>query len=229
MTSIGSAFARIKPLAERLDARSLRERGLVFGAGVALLYMAWQSFVMDPLAARAKAAEQHLADVRRQAAVLDAAGLASSQDPAVAAAARNRALTTRLASVEAELQTLAQGYVAPERMPELLRELLAGQQGLKLVSLANLPVVSLSQPPAADATPQAPAAIAPGDRGPFLHPVEMVVEGDYGSLVAYLRALEALPYRIHWQRVELVAGEYPQNRVRITIGALSLSSNWIRV
>ena len=229
MTTLGSALSRVRPLVERLDARSLRERALVFGAGVAIVYMAWQALLMDPLAVRAKAAEQHLADVRRQASVLDEAGVASAQDPAFAAAARNRALAGRLAGLETELQSLAQGYVAPDRMPELLRELLAGQQGLKLVSLANLPVESLSRTAVPGAAPGAVAAIAPDDRGPFLHPVEMVVEGDYASLVAYLRALEALPWRIHWQRVELAAGEYPLNRIRIVIGALSLSSDWISV
>ncbi len=229
MTTLGSALSRVRPLVERLDARSLRERALVFGAGVAIVYMAWQALLMDPLAVRAKAAEQHLADVRRQASVLDEAGVASAQDPAFAAAARNRALAGRLAALETELQSLAQGYVAPDRMPELLRELLAGQQGLKLVSLANLPVESLSRTAVPGATPGAVTAIAPDDRGPFLHPVEMIVEGDYASLVAYLRALEALPWRIHWQRVELAAGEYPLNRIRIVIGALSLSSDWIAV
>jgi len=229
MTTLGSALARVRPLVERLDARSLRERALVFGAGVALVYMAWQSFLMDPITARAKAAEQHLADVRRQTAVLDAAGTASTADPAVAAGLRNRALAGRLDALETELHALAQGYVAPDRMPELLRELLAGQQGLKLVSLSNLPVQSLSQTPAAGSAPGVAVAIAPGDRGPFLHPVEMVVEGDYASVVAYLRALEALPWRIHWQRVEVAAGDYPLNRIRIVIGALSLSSDWISV
>lgn len=229
MTTLGNALARVRPLVERLDARSLRERALVFGAGVAIVYMAWQALLMDPLTVRAKAAEQHLADVRRQATVLDQAGAASAQDPAVAAAVRNRALAGRLAALETELHALAQGYVAPDRMPELLRELLAGQQGLKLISLANLPVESLSQPALPGTAPGAAASIAPGDRGPFLHPVEMVVEGDYASLVAYLRALEALPWRIHWQRVELAAGEYPLNRIRIVIGALSLSSDWISV
>jgi len=115
--------------------------------------------------------------------------------------------------------------VAPERMPELLRQLLAKQQGLKLVSLANLPVESLSQP--SGSAPDAP--VAADDRGPFLHPVEMVVEGDYGSVVAYLRALEAIPWRIHWLKVELSAGSYPTNRVHIVIGALSLSRYWMSV
>ena len=146
-------------------------------------------------------------------------------DPAVEAALRNGALDARLAALDANLNSVAHGYVAPERMTELLRSLLSEQRGLTLVSLANLPVESLSVPPASKQA----TAIAPDDRGPFLHPVEMVVEGDYGSVVVYLRALEALPWRIHWQRVELIAGDYPVNRVRIVIGALSLSRYWMTV
>ena len=65
------------------------------------------------------------------------------------------------------------------------------------------------------------------DRGPFLHPVEVVVEGDYLSIVNYLHELEKLPWRIHWQRLELLAGDYPSNRVRIVVGALSLSRDWM--
>ena len=117
-------------------------------------------------------------------------------------------------------------------MTELLRELLAGQQGLRLVSLRNLPAESLSRP--AGAAPAAAPAAAPGgatsaDHGPFLHPVEIVVDGDYLSIVAYVHELEKLPWRIHWQRLELLAGDYPSNRVRIVIGALSLSHDWMAV
>jgi MSHA biogenesis protein MshJ len=225
VTQFASIVARLRPLAERLDARPLRERVIVFGAGVALLYMGWQVLLMDPLSARAHAAEQRLADARRQTSVLDAAGTLSAEDPAFAAAARNRALATHLQSLDNELHSLAQGYIAPEKMPELLREVLAGQQGLKLVSLSNLPVESLSRAPGEAAD----APISPGDRGPFLHPVEMVVEGDYASVLAYVQTLEALPWRLHWRRVEVTAGEYPLNRVHIVIGALSLSRDWISV
>lgn len=225
MIAIARFTERIKPFFERLDALTLRERLLVFGAGVALLYVSWHVLLIDPLTARAKSAEQHLADAQRQRAVIDQVSVAFSQDPAVVAAARNRALAQRLAALDADLDALAQGYIAPGHMPQLLRELVAQQHGLKLVSLANLPVESLSQP--SGAKPGAP--ILAEDRGPFLHPVEMVVEGDYGSVVAYLRALEAMPWRIHWQRMELTAGAYPQNRVRITIGALSLSRLWMTV
>ena len=225
MTGFAGLFDKVRPLVERLDGFSFRERALVFGAGVALLYVAWQSLLMDPLTARAKVAEQHLADARRQMTMSEQIGAAAAHDPAVEAALRNGALAARLAALDSDLNSVAHGYVAPERMTELLRSLLAKQQGLTLVSLANMPVESLSPPSASKQV----AAIAPDDRGPFLHPVEMVVEGDYGSVVAYLRALEAMPWRIHWQRVELTAGDYPVNRVRIVIGALSLSRYWMTV
>lgn len=225
MIAITQLTGRVKPFVERIDALTLRERVIIFAAGVALVYIAWQTLVMDPLAARSKMAEQQLSDARKQMALLDEVGTASSEDPAVAAALRNRALTQRLGDLDAQLKSMAQGYVAPERMSDMLRELLIGQHGLALVSLANLPVQSLSKPAPAGSD----AEIAADDRGPFLHPVDMVVEGDYASVIAYLRSLEAMPWRIHWIKVELTAGDYPRNRVHIVIGALSLSRFWMSV
>ena len=216
---------RLSMLAERLDALSLRERGLIFGGGLVLLYLAAQTLVMGPLTTRAKHNEERLSVARQHMAAMDAAGAEASNNPGVAAAARNAALKARLAALEAELQGAAQGYVTPERVTEMLRDILASQKGLQLVSLANLPVESLSPVPQ-----NAPAgSIAAVERGPFLHPVEMVIDGDYASVVAYLRALEAMPWRIHWKQLELTAADYPVNRIRIVIGALSLSRDWMSV
>lgn len=224
MTALEPLVRRLTLLGQRVDTLSLRERGLIFAAGVTLAYIAWQTLFMDGLNKRTQVAEHQLSEVRQHLAALAEADAGASANPLIAAAARNAALRRRLDSLDADMQTAARGYVAPEKMIDMLREILAAQHGLTLVSLANLPVESLSQTPgAAGGTPAA------NDRGPFLHPVEMVVEGDYASVVAYLRALEALPYRIHWQQLELAAGEYPVNRVRIVIGALSLSREWINV
>jgi MSHA biogenesis protein MshJ len=225
VTAFAGLFDKVRPFVERLDGFSIRERALVFGAGVALLFVAWRFLLMDPLTVRGKAAELHLEDANRQMTISEQIRATVVQDPAVEAAQRNSALAARLAALDSSLNSVAHGYVAPERMTELLRSLLSEQRGLTLVSLTNLPVESLSSP----SDSKREAAIAPDDRGPFLHPVEMVVEGDYGSVVIYLRALEALPWRIHWQRVELVAGDYPINRVRIVIGSLSLSRYWMTV
>jgi MSHA biogenesis protein MshJ len=186
---------------------------------------------MGPLTAREHVSEQRLNEARRHLADVEGLGAAVASDPLIAAAAANRALRTRLASLDAELHTAAQGYVAPDQMTALVHQLLDEQHGLKLVSLTNLPVQSLSQSAAEPATglPAAgvPAAAGHRDVGPFLHPVEVVVEGDYASVVSYLRALESLPWRMHWQQLELKTADYPVSRVRIVVGALSLSREWI--
>ena len=67
---------------------------------------------MDPVTARAKVAEQRLADAHRQMTMIDEVGVAASRDPVIAAALRNRALQERLTALEAELNSAAQGYVA---------------------------------------------------------------------------------------------------------------------
>lgn len=236
MSAIVDLNAQLKPLLARLEQLSVRERGIVFAGLLVLVYLIWQTLVMDPLNARVKAAEAHAAQIRQSIRTAEQAQAATLNDPAVTAANRNRALHQRISELDTELGKLTGGYVAPDKMSALLREVLATQQGLRLVSLKNLPVVSLSQAANADAAKPAgvpsagePAQGAPSasDHGPFLHPVEVVVDGDYLSVVAYLHSLEKMPWRIHWQRLELLSGEYPTNRIRLVIGALSLSRDWM--
>ena len=233
MRSSGAIMVRIGSLAQRFDALALRERGLLFGASVILICLAWQSWWMGPLTARGLRAQQRITTVNQHLSALDQVGANYSDDPLIVAAKRNLSLKKRQASIDSELRGAAQGYVTPERMTELLREILANQRGLRLISLANLPVESLSQPTAAGTaaviTAKDSGKATGNDTGPFLHPVDMTVEGDYASIVSYLRALEGLSWRIHWQQLELVTGDYPNNRVRILIGALSLSPDWIKV
>ncbi len=231
MKALDTLLARLVPVGERINHLSLRERAMVFSAGVAVLGMAWQNLLMDPLTRRAHGAQQQLQGVKERLEAADLAVRAAAQSPAVMAAARNRALDTRLAQLDGELATAAHGYVAPERVANLLGELIARQQGLTLISLRNLPVQSLAlDASGASGTGTASAAgAAARDRGPFLHPVELIVSGDYPSVVRYLQSLEELPFRLHWERLELRVEHYPANRVRLVIGALSLSRKWMSV
>jgi MSHA biogenesis protein MshJ len=221
----GPFVLRLTTLAERLDGLSIRERGLIFFAGATLVYIAWQTLLMGPLTMREQNAEQRLTEARRRLSDIEHVDstVMATADPLISAANRNRALEGRLKALDAQLQTAAQDYVAPQRMTAMLREMLAQQHGLRLVSLVNLPVVSLSPPPAGAAA----GSPASKDLGPFLHPVELAVDGDYASILAYLRALEGMPWRMHWQQLDLRTGDYPVNHVRIVIGALSLSRDWI--
>ena len=228
MKAADELLTRLGLLGERINHLALRERALVFAAGVALVGMAWQHLLMDPLTRRAHSAQQQLQGVQERLEAADLAVRTAAQSPAVMAAARTRVLDERLAQLDAELATAAHGYVAPERVANLLGELIARQQGLTLISLRNLPVQSLALE--SDATGAARGTgVATHDRGPFLHPLELVISGDYPSIVRYLQSLEQLPFRLHWERLELQVEHYPANRVRLVIGALSLSRAWMSV
>jgi MSHA biogenesis protein MshJ len=225
--NVATAKLRLAALVERFDAMEVRRRGLLFALALALLFAAWQALLMDPLAARRQRAEQRLEQARKQFGQIEKLGASLQSDPLLAAAERNHALRTRLATLDGQLQADARGYASPQQVTVLLRDLLAAQHGLTLVSLANLPPRSLTAAPATPGAAGAPATPDADEGGPYLHPVELVVEGSYGDILAYLRALEGMPWQIYWQRLELQALDFPSNRVRIVVGALSLSRQWI--
>jgi MSHA biogenesis protein MshJ len=104
-------------------------------------------------------------------------------------------------------------------MAEAIRDVLSRQKTLRLVSLRNLPALSLAE---------AKEAAQPRS-GPYLHPVEIVVEGSYLDTVLYVQALERLPWRFYWRRLELQTLDYPVNRVRIELGTLSMEKEWIGI
>ena len=232
-----SARLRVAAIVQRFDAMDVRRRALLSTLALVLLFAAWQTLLMDPLAARRQHAMQRLDESRRQFGRIEQLGASFEADPLLAAVERNRALRVQLATLDAQLQANAHGYASPRQVTSLLRDLLAAQHGLTLVSLANLPPRSLMAAageagPGGGASnagvPPAAAANAPPDQGgPYLHPVELVIEGSYGDILDYLRALEALHWQIYWERLELQALDYPANRVRIVVGALSLSRDWI--
>ena len=224
--ALGGFFNKLRPFIERLDALTLRERVMVFGAGVALLYVFWHTVLMDPVTARAKVAEQRLADAHRQMSMIDEVGVAASQDPVIAAALRNRALEQRLTALEAELNSAAQGYVQPERMTEMLRELLAAQHGLK----PREPRQSCRWKVC-----RSPRVKSPARPSPSTTAARSCIRSRWWyreTTPAWLRiCARSRPCRGAFvgSEVELTAGDYPQNRVRIVIGALSLSRYWMTV
>lgn len=94
-------------------------------------------------------------------------------------------------------------------------------------SASSMPAGNLSTGSSPD--PGLPGSPDENAGGPYLHPVELIVEGRYLDIVAYLHALEALPYRFYWRVLELETKTYPLNRVRIELSTVSLDKEWIGV
>lgn len=218
----------IEKTAARFDAMTVRERMLVLAAALTATGMLWTLAVLDPINARQRALNDE--KISLEAALggtLDAA-----PDATGLALEREKKLQATLDDYDAKLTSTSHGLVPPERMVQVIHDVLDRQRGVRLLSMRNLPLTSLIQPapPTAAAADQMDVqADAPVETGPYMHPVEIVLEGRYLDVLAYLRALEALPWRFYWKVLELHSDNYPSNVVRIELGTLSMDEEWLGV
>jgi MSHA biogenesis protein MshJ len=217
-------------LAKKYESLSLRERAFVVLALLALVIHVWDTVLMDPLRRARAGLEAELASA-------SASGVNATSDdvsdPRQQSIKRAGELQTRLATLDAQLKSTARGFVSADRMIEVLHDVLDRQGRLELVSIRNLPVSSLVPPDAAD--PAAGVAAASGAPGtaelqpPYVHSIELIVEGQYSDVLDYLGQLEALPWKFRWTSLDLSTAGYPRNRVRIELSTLSLDSTWLGV
>ncbi len=222
----------------RFDNMSIRERALIGLALLVSMLVLWDSLLMRPLNDRRAALLAALdgADLPEQAeasyvSMDDATGVEDAEppadpDPIGTALLQRESLRAQLATVEQHLQRASADLIAPERMSEVLHDVLRQQHDLTLVSLHNKPVSTLAPAPV-PMEPPSQDLQQPSGSGPYLHPVELVVDGRYLDILDYLRALEALPWRLNWQALQLDASRYPLSRARIELSTLSLDPAWI--
>lgn len=217
------------PLATKYESLSLRERAMVALAVLGAAIFLWDNLLMDPLRARKIALDSELANA--SAAGFTAQGT-DVTDPRQVNLQQAAGLQTRMQGLDAQLKNTASGFVTAEKMVEVLNDVLDRQGRLQLVSIRNLPVVSLAPPRPADPnaeTPAVPTVETGVGLPPYVHPIELVIDGQYVDIVEYLEQLEKLPYKFRWSSLELVTAGYPRNRVRIVLSTLSLDSTWLGV
>jgi len=203
-------------LLARFDKLSVRERVLVALAVLAIVVGLWDVVLMQPLRNQRNSLTQELASFNETAASSQDADQA---DPHHAAIMRLSELQTQSQAIDAQLTSTAAGFIPAPKMVEVVHDVLSQQHGLKLISIRNLPVASLVPPPNADTQGTAP----------YMHPIELVIEGDYSDVLNYLQALEALSWRFRWKTLDLTTKQYPVNRVRIELSTLSMDRTWLGV
>lgn len=197
--------------------RNTRERFLIAASLLALTWGLWLVLLADPAF---EAQDKMRADIKRLAGELQVADgerkrLQLSDTSAKVEqlrgdrAALAAALDLRTRAVESALS----GFVAPEKVPQLLQTLLSGYPGLTLHSIQSV----------------APTPIKDLGLPVFVHPVRIELEGSYFDVMAYLEALEDTPWELHWRRMDYAVGDYPVARVRIEVETLSNSRAWVGV
>lgn len=231
--------ASLTALAGRFDRLSLRERVLTSAAVLAVLIALFDVFVLQRIEMRKTQLAQQLTQI--VASMNDTAmATGGGSDTAGATLRRTTALAAQLSETTARLDSRSAGLIPPQRMTQVIHDVLSQQQGVTLVSLRSLEpyglidgaggsgvaVPSSGVDPGAGETVPA-AAFTAGSQGPYVHSVELVLQGRYLDVLAYLRALEGLPWRFYWQSLSLDATDYPTTRATVRLGTVSMSREWI--
>lgn len=226
---------------QRLDALTRRERWMAFGAGAALiLFVAYELGIGAELQ-RGKDLSARIADQKNQivAATAQRAELERllKQDPDVAVRERIDAKRKQIAELDSQLSRLQRTLVPPESMAAVLEQLVGSDGRVRIVRLRNLPAAPLvekdggqvpSGPNSGPAAATPSAAAQDGNRHVFKHGVQVVVEGQYLDLLAYVARLERQPWQVYWGRTVMTA-DYPKAQVELTLYTLSLDKAWLVV
>ena len=195
-------------IAARIDEMTLRQRGLLFATLSLVLVALAHAILLEPALVRQKALidavnrdQSQLAAVRGQLEGMIKEQGAGSKDPEQAALA---ALEARVAEAEKVLMQRKQAFVAPTRLPALLKELLGPGQTVRMESLRVVPGAPME-----------------GASAFYRHGVEVSLRGNYFDLAQYLGALEKLPLRFLWGHLEMQVEQYPEVRLTLQLHTLS--------
>lgn len=233
---------RLQAVISRIDALSLKERALLLAASALALVMAWDSLLMQPLERSKSRLQAEVHALQGTLAQTDALStevvVQGDQDPDAGLRAGLARTEAEMAVVEADIRDRIGRMVPPERMAEVLETVLSRFDRLEFIALEGLGVEPVLKPAdvadsagataATDAAPPAPSA-ASTFAGAYRHGLRIRFAGSYLDALAYLQALEALPWGFFWDRVELETRDYPRTEGSIVVYTLSLDRGWIGV
>ena len=228
----------------KVDGMSLRERGLTFAAVAFVLITLIKVLLFNPLLAEQKGLSAQVIQQQEKAKASQAqmeAALQAIKD-AEKSPLRQRIQQARqqLADSDAYLQGLSTHLVPPEKIADLLEQVLNQNGHLQLVDLQTSPVVPLVEKevvkPNKAATAPASAVVATPvstteapDNQLFKHEVKIIVRGSYLDLLQYLTDLEQLPTQMFWGRAEMKVEKYPDVVLTLTLYTLSLDKTWLKI
>lgn len=212
--------ASIEQFRQRFETLSQREKLMVVGALLLLLWGGWDNLFYQPLRKNIRAAQAEITSLQTQ---LEAQQQIAKQLEDIGRNDPNAATHQQLAHLQQSVNSLKQQlslgdkkFVPSQLMANALRDMLKQHGNLKLIKLETLPVTAFGD------SDQQPVWV-------YRHALTMTLQGDYFSTLNYLKALESLPWRIHWDSIAYRVKDYPVAETRIQVYTLSFEQDWLGV
>lgn len=205
--------ARWQQMAEFLNARSLRERILVFAAVAGVLGLAGFQWLLQPLAGELAALKKEGQAVRAETAALrqEMARLEPSRfrEERERLARQREDLEGRIARQRRALQSQVGEFIRPARLMAFFEDLLLAR---------NAGTVRVRR---IDGLDREPLALQGEEKALsrvklFRKGAEVVVETDYASTLDFLERIEGLPWAVQVSDLDYRVLEHPRAEVTLT-------------
>jgi MSHA biogenesis protein MshJ len=214
---------------EKIDARIMRERVLIFLSILAFLFMVWNFAVQSSIDKKTQETNANLESLAAQRAALQTQISAATQsllnDPDKQKKEQIAQLQNDIQGVEAQLQNVSQNLIKAENLPQALQEVLQKTKSLTLLEVKTLPARELQFIESGQAKqPELQAATTPVTEtnvGVYQHAVELRLSGNYNQMLQFLIELEHLPWRFYWQTLDYSVEKYPNAEAKLRVYTLS--------
>lgn len=221
--------AALSDIMEKIDARVMRERVLIFLTLLAVIFFLWQFLLQTHIDKTAKALATESVQLANQQQELDAKIasliLAMASDPAIIKRKDIESLQRNILLVEAQLSGLSQGLIGVEQLPKVLQDMLARTATIKLLQVRTLPATELQLTAPIITAPAntsvSNSVLASKGAGVYKHSVLIRVSGSYSELVKFLQDIESLPWKFYWESLDYTVKKYPDAEIDIQVFTLS--------
>ncbi len=214
---------RWQQYASRFDAQTPRERALIAISLLVAIVFVWWAYYLDPqtMAIESRQAENS----RLQIEIDNSRGLLADIRQRIDDGVHTQQ-KTQLVRLQQELQELEDALrmttielVDPEKMFQLMNQLLYRESNLKLLALRRRDVRPAFEVDAENGE----------EAGIYRHVLEVEFEGSYLDILAYVQSLERLDWKLLWDEIEIASGEYPRASVTIAVSTLSTRREWVGI
>jgi len=212
---------------EWYNRRNLRERILIAAVTGTAVISLWLALISDPQGMQRQKLQVQVQNMQQQHQALQGQIATikqqASHDPDELHRQRIAQLKNTIQGTDKKLREKMHGFIDPNRMASVLQDVLKQKSRLKLTQLKSLVAEPIVVGP--QATEDASAEMA----GIFKHGFEIQLNGSYLHTLAYLNALEKLPWDFYWDAIEVEVLKYPTARITLRLHTLSLKEGWIGV
>jgi MSHA biogenesis protein MshJ len=219
-------------MSQKFIALNARERWMIFGAVLCIFYGLY-SYSLEPILKRQQVLKNEITqDVMQNQSLEQQLAVFTTSNGAVSASPEQlkvQELQDNIIAQDQDIESLKNTLIRPEKMPDLLSDLLHQNEKLTLVSLKTLTPKGLFE----EVNPPN-KVVNQHDLPIFKHGVEISIKGHYLDLLNYIAGVEDMPWHVLWDKANLeVESEpstpFPLSQITLTVYTLSLDKNWLSI